>query len=230
MHAIEGESAPGNPRQPATPAGQAYAAARTVPDSAGPAPVTTYLAVVDKDRNVVSITSSLLGMSGSRMVVENAGFFLNSRMTYFYLDPSNANSLVPGKRSRQTINPALALKDGKPYMAFGTPGADIQPQAQLQFFLNVVEFGMNVQQALEAPSVISISFQSSYYPHPVAGKLTAPSSLPKPVLEGLAPLGHNLDIRDMKGVGSVRAIIIHPRTNVLMGGTSPIGDNYVIGW
>jgi gamma-glutamyltranspeptidase len=93
-----------------------------------------------------------------------------------------------------------------------------------------VEFGMNVQQALEAPAVISSSFRSSYYPHEVAGKLLTPSSLPKHVLDELAALGHNLDIRNVKGVGSVKAIIIHPKTGVLMGGVSPTGDSYVYGW
>src|SRR5207249_10110544 len=110
--------------------------------------LTTYLAVVDKDHNMVSITSSLLSGFGSGMVVDKGGFFLNDRMRYFYLDPQDVNALVPGKRVRQTINPALALKAGKPYVVFGTPGADTQPQTQLQFFLNVVEFGMDVQQAL----------------------------------------------------------------------------------
>ena len=108
---------------------------------------------------MVSITSSLLSTFGSGHVVEGAGFFLNNRMAYFGLEPDDVNVLKPGKRVRQTINPALALKDGKPYMVFGTPGADTQPQAQLQFFLNVVEFGMNVQQALEAPSIVSTGFQ-----------------------------------------------------------------------
>jgi gamma-glutamyltranspeptidase len=236
LHAIEGEPAPGNPRQPSASGSQAYAMARgTVPAEVGPAPentlgLTTYLAVVDKDRNMVSITSSLLSGFGSGMVVEKAGYFLNDRMAYFYLDPAKTNALAPAKRTRQTINPALAVKDGKPYIAFGTPGSDTQPQTQLQFFLNVVDFGMNVQQALEAPAVISSSFENSYYPHAVAGKLMTPVSLPKPVLDGLAALGHNLDIRDVKGVGSVKAIIVHPRTNVLMGGVSPTGDSYVIGW
>jgi gamma-glutamyltranspeptidase/glutathione hydrolase len=233
--AIEGEPAPGNPRPPATSARMDYARPRDVPGSVGAAPentwgLTTYLAVVDKDRNMVSITSSLLSSFGSGMVVENAGFFLNNRMNYFYLDPNKVNALIPGKRTRQTINPALALKDGKPYIAFGTPGSDTQPQTQLQFFLNVVEFGMNVQQALEAPAVISSSFENSYFPHQVAGKLMASASLPKSTLEGLAAMGHNLDVRDVKGVGSVKAIMIHPKTNILMGGVSPTGDSYVIGW
>ena len=140
------------------------------------------------------------------------------------------NSLQPGKRVRQTINPALAVKDGKPYIVFGTPGADTQPQTQLQFFLNVVEFGMPVQLALEQPTVISNSFRDSYYPHNVAGKLLTPAMLPQNVRDGLAAKGHQLDLRDVKGVGSVKGIMIHPRTGALMGGVSPTGDSYVMAW
>jgi gamma-glutamyltranspeptidase/glutathione hydrolase len=236
-HAIEGEPAPGVPKgAPTENSAQMYASAsRVVPLDAGPAPedtygLTTYLAVVDGERNMVSITSSLLSAFGSGMVVEGAGYFLNNRMAYFYLDEGNANALAPGKRTRHTINPALALKDKKPYLVFGTPGADTQPQTQLQFFLNVVDFGMNVQQALEADAVISTSFRSSYYPHEVEGTLRVPSTLPRHVLEELASLGHRLDVRDVRGVGSVKGILIHPRSGVLMGGVSPTGDSYVMAW
>jgi gamma-glutamyltranspeptidase/glutathione hydrolase len=131
---------------------------------------------------------------------------------------------------RQTINPALALKDGKPYMVFGTPGADTQPQAQLQFFLNVVEFGMNVQQALEASSIVTTSFKSSYYPHAAEGTLQVPASLPKHVLDELAAMGHKLDIRNVRGVGSVKAILVNPTSGVLMGGVSPTRDSYVMAY
>jgi len=113
---------------------------------------------------------------------------------------------------------------------FGTPGADTQPQTQLQFFLNVVEFGMPVQLALEQPTVISNSFRDSYYPHNVAGKLLTPAMLPQSVRDGLAAKGHQLDLRDVKGVGSVKGIMIHPRTGALMGGVSPTGDSYVMAW
>ena len=191
---------------------------------------TTYLAVIDKDRNMVSVTSSLLSLFGSGHVVKGAGFVLNNRMAYYGLDEDDVNVLKPGKRVRQTINPALALKDGKPYMVFGTPGADTQPQAQLQFFLNVAEFGMNVQQALEQDYVVSTSFKSSYYPHEAEGKLQVPATLPKHVLDELAAMGHKLDIRNVRGVGSVKAIIVHPRTGVLMGGVSPTRDSYVMAY
>ena len=235
-HAIAGEPSPGDPRGMKATAVDRYAAAQPLPPDVKPFDpdailnLTTYLAVVDKDHNMVSITSSLLSGFGSGVVVDKAGYVMNDRMRYFYLDPNNVNSLQPGKRTRQTINPALALKDGKPWIAFGTPGSDTQPQTQLQFFLNVAEFGMNVQEALEQPTVISNSFQDSYQPHDVKGKLLTPALLPKSVQEALAAKGHVLDIRNVRGVGSVKAILIDPRTGVLMGGVSPTGDSYVMAW
>ena len=235
--AIVGEPAPGDPRHmKASTAAQAYSGPQAPPAVTKPFDpdeilnLTTYLAVIDKDHNMVSITSSLLSGFGSGVVVDKGGFFLNDRMRYFYLDPKDVNALQPGKRVRQTINPAMALKDGKPWIAFGTPGADTQPQTQLQFFLNVAEFGMNVQEALEQPAVISNSFRDSYQPHDVKGQLLTPALLAKSVRDELAAKGHRLDIRDVKGVGSVKAILIDPRTGVLMGGVSPTGDSYVMAW
>ena len=235
-HAIVGEPLPGDPRGMKATAADRYAPAQPLPPDVKPFDpneilnLTTYLAVVDKDHNMVSITSSLLSGFGSGVVIDKAGYLMNDRMRYFYLDAGNVNSLQPGKRTRQTINPAMALKDGKPWLAFGTPGSDTQPQTQLQFFLNVAEFGMNVQEALEQPTVISNSFQDSYQPHDVKGKLLTPALLPKSVQEALAAKGHLLDIRNVKGVGSVKAILIDPRTGVLMGGVSPTGDSYVMAW
>jgi gamma-glutamyltranspeptidase / glutathione hydrolase len=235
-HAIAGEPAAGDPRRMKATAADRYAAAQPLDgevkafDPNEILNLTTYLAVVDKDHNMVSITSSLLSGFGSGLVVDQAGFVMNDRMRYFYLDAKDVNSLQPGKRTRQTINPALALKDGKPWIAFGTPGSDTQPQTQLQFFLNVAEFGLNVQEALEQPTVISNSFRDSYQPHDVKGKLLTPALLPKSVQEALAAKGHVLDIRNVKGVGSVKAILIDPRTGALMGGVSPTGDSYVMAW
>ncbi|MCU1384823.1 MAG: Gamma-glutamyltransferase [Acidobacteria bacterium] len=235
-HAIIGEPAPGDPRGMKSTAPDRYAGAQPLPDAVKPFDpneilnLTTYLAVVDKDHNMVSITSSLLSGFGSGMVVDKGGFVMNDRMRYFYLDPKDVNSLQPGKRTRQTINPAMALKNGKPWIAFGTPGSDTQPQTQLQFFLNVAEFGLSVQEALEQPAVISNSFRDSYQPHDVKGKLLTPALLPRSVQDALAAKGHALDIRNVRGVGSVKAILIDPRTGALMGGVSPTGDNYVMAW
>ena len=237
--AIVGEAPFGDPRGgTASTAGRqvAYAAPQAVPGHVNPYDpdkvinLTTYLTVVDKDHNMVSLTSSLLSGFGSGLVPEGTGVMMNDRMKYFYLDPADVNSLQPMKRVRQTINPAMALKDGMPVVSFGTPGADTQPQTQLQFFLNFIEFGMTVQQALEQPTVISNSFRDSYHPHAVAGMLLTPMMLAAHVKDGLAALGHKLDLRDVRGVGSVKAIAIHPKTGVLMGGVSPTGDSYVMGW
>jgi gamma-glutamyltranspeptidase/glutathione hydrolase len=235
-HAIVGEPAPGDPRAMKPTTANRYALSLQTPtdvkafDPDEILNLTTYLAVVDKDHNMVSITSSLLSGFGSGVVVEKGGFLMNDRMRYFYLDPRDVNSLQPRKRVRQTINPAMALKNGKPWIAFGTPGSDTQPQTQLQFFLNVAEFGMNVQEALEQPAVISNSFRDSYQPHDVKGKLLTPAMLPQAVKDGLSAKGHQLDIRNVKGVGSVKAILIDPRTGVMMGGVSPTGDSYVMAW
>jgi gamma-glutamyltranspeptidase/glutathione hydrolase len=235
--AIEGEPAPGDPlRFTSSSALARYSSPQPSPtrvEAFDPDQIlnlTTYLTVVDKDHNMVSLTSSLLSGFGSGLVVENGGFFLNDRMRYYYLDPADVNSLQPGKRVRQTINPAMALRNGKPFLTFGTPGADTQPQTQLQFFLNVVEFGMPVQLALEQPSVISNSFRDSYSPHLVLGKLLTPAMLSQSVRDALAAKGHKLDLRDVKGVGSVKGIMIDPRTGVLHGGVSPTGDSYVMAW
>ena len=235
--AIAGEPAPGDPRRVTSSAvAQNFSPAQPAPTRVKPFDpdeilnLTTYLAVVDKDHNMVSVTSSLLSGFGSGMVVDGGGFFLNDRMRYWYLDPKDVNALQPGKRTRQTINPALALRDGKPWLAFGTPGSDTQPQTQLQFFLNVAEFGMQVQQALEQPAVISNSFRDSYVPHAVKGELIFPAMIDMKVREAMASKGHKLDVRDARGVGSVKGILIDPRTGVLMGGVSPTGDSYVMAW
>src|SRR5262249_57047829 len=129
---IAGEPAPGDPlRMKATAAGQqAYAPPRPTPsivrafDPDEILNLTTYLAVVDKDHNMASITSSLLSGFGSGVVVEGGGFLLNDRMRYWHLDPKDVNALQPRKRVRQTINPAMALRNGKPRIAFRTPGSD----------------------------------------------------------------------------------------------------------
>ena len=235
--ALSGAIPAGNPSGTTTDAEEApsYASRSVVPDTVlpddrGDKGLTTYLAVIDDEGNMVSITSSLCSGFGSGLVAGEGGFFMNNRMVYYFLEPDHTNVLVPGKRTRHTINPALVLKDGKPFMAFGTPGGDTQPQTELQFFLNLMEFGMDVQESLEAPAVISSYFQSSFWPHEAANKLRVPSSLPEHVLEALAAKGHDLEIRDYRGVGSVKAVLIDPASGALMGGVSPTGDSYVIGW
>lgn len=191
---------------------------------------TTYVAAIDKDRNMVSITSTIWSDFGNCMYIPSTGFFLNNRLALFYLDPKEPNVLAPRKRPRMTLNPVLVMKEGKPFMVFGTPGGDTMPQSQLQFFLNFSEFGMNVQQAVEQPYVVTSAFRGALWPHAIPNKLMVSERIAESVRAGLGQLGHNVDTHAAKGVGSVKAILIDPRTGVLMGGAAPATDSYVIGW
>jgi gamma-glutamyltranspeptidase/glutathione hydrolase len=145
---------------------------------------------------------------------------------------------MPRKRPRHTINPALALKDGKPFLAWNTPGGDNQPQAMLQAFLNVVEFGMNVQQAVEAPTITSSSFRQSNYPQSAPNRLAMPKLLADKVGGELSRRGHALQVSAMQepyrqapsGAGAVKMVLIDPERSVFFGGVSPSKDNYVLGW
>ena len=199
---------------------------------------TSSFAIADKFGNLVSVTHSVNGTFGSGVVVEGGGYVLNNRLQYFSLDEKDVNVLAPGKRPRHTINPALALKDGKPAMAWNTPGGDNQPQAMLQAFLNVVEFGMNPQLAVEQPTVTTSNFHASNYPQPVGDRLTIPEVLAARIGEELRAKGHKLEVTRMQrpysqqpsGAGAVKMIWIHPKSGVIFGAVSPAKDNYVMGW
>ena len=104
------------------------------------------------------------GWLGTSPVIRGLGFPLGTRGQMFYLNPARPNALAPRKRPRATLTPSLVTRDGEPYMVFGTPGGDGQDQWTLQFFLNHVHFGMSLQEALDAPTVHSVHFPSSFYP------------------------------------------------------------------
>ncbi len=198
---------------------------------------TSSFAIADRWGNVVSVTHSVNGGFGSGMTVEGAGFLLNNRGSYFGLDPNDINVIAPGKRTRQGAIPAMALKDGKPFLAWNTPGGDTIPQTLTQAFLNVVEFGMNVQQAAEAPCVMTSNFRVSMYPQSPGNGLAMAQSLADRVGAALASLGHPIQATPYQppyaspsGAGAVKMIQIDPATGVLFGGASPGKDNYVLGW
>lgn len=199
---------------------------------------TSSFSIADRFGNLVSVTHSVNSTFGSGMVVEGGGYVLNNRMPYYSLEEGNVNVLVPGKRTRHTINPALALRDGKPWLAWNTPGGDNQPQAMLQAFLGVVHFGMNVQQAVEAPTVTSTAFAASMYPGRVRGMLTVPEAMGSPVIEELAARGHRIEVVSLQqpygqtpsGAGAVKMVMIDPVTGVFHGGVSPAKSDYALGW
>ena len=243
--AIAGAAPPGDPRKGEAVLGgskpvyeKSAASIRNTHDPHDTGGETSSFSIADRFGNLVSVTHSVNAGFGSGMIVPGTGIVLNDRMPYFSLDESDVNVLAPGKRPRHTVNPALALKDGKPFLAWNTPGGDNQPQAMLQAFLNVAVYGMNVQQAVEAPTVTTTAFGASMYPQPVDGKLTMPEVLGGKIGDDLAAKGHRVEIVPLQqpylqapsGAGAVKMVMIEPATGVFHGGVSPAKDDYVLGW
>jgi gamma-glutamyltranspeptidase / glutathione hydrolase len=197
---------------------------------------TVHVAVVDRQRNLVAATPSGAWLSGSP-VVEGLGFPLTTRIQVFYLDHQHPNALAPRKRPRTTLTPSLALRHGKPFMAFGTMGLDQQDQWTLQCFLNVVEFGMPLQAAIEAPKFSSKHFPSSIYPHTAEpGVLRVEGRVPYEVRRSLQAKGHQVVIQPDWIEGYVVGVQVDPERGVVYGGADPRGEAstllpaYAIGW
>lgn len=190
---------------------------------------TTHVDVVDRWGNLFAATPSG-GWIGSSPVVEGLGFPLGTRGQMFYLDERHANALRPGKRPRTTLTPSLALRDGQPWLAFGTPGGDQQDQWALQFFLNVVDFGMDLQEALDAPTVQSTHFPGSFYPHASdPGGVRAESRIDTSVVDELSARGHKVSIDGPWTHGQV-SVVARETNGVLSGAASPRGRvAYVMG-
>ena len=179
---------------------------------------TVYLTVVDKDHNVVSFINSLFDLFGSGIVAGDTGICLQNRGAGFSLDPNSWNKVEPSKRPFHTLIPAMVLKDGKPWLSFGVMGGDNQPQGHTQVLLNLIEFGMNVQEAGEA----------ARFRH-TKGKLGLESGVGPEVRRLLTMRGHEV-ITMNDAVGGYQGIMIDPKTGVLMGGSDPRKDGCAMGW
>ncbi len=192
---------------------------------------TTHLDAVDREGNMVAATPSG-GWIQSSPVIAGLGFPLGTRGQMFYLNPQRPNALAPRKRPRATLTPTLVTKDGAPWMVFGTPGGDAQDQWTLQFFLNVVDFGMSLQEALDAPTVHSEHFPSSFYPreaHP--GRLVAAGRIPREVIAELEQRGHAVVVTGDWANGKVMGIRYDRERGLIAGGVSPRGEiGYALGW
>ncbi|HEY3062242.1 MAG TPA: gamma-glutamyltransferase family protein [Chloroflexota bacterium] len=191
---------------------------------------TTHVDAVDRWGNLFAATPSG-GWIGSSPVVEGLGFPLGTRGQMFYLDEKHANALQPGKRPRTTLTPSLALRNGQPWLAFGTPGGDQQDQWSLQFLLNVVDFSMDLQEALDAPTVQSTHFPGSFYPHASdPGGCRVESRISADVRNELAARGHQVRLDGPWSHGQVTAVAYEPSSGVVSGAASPRGRvAYVMG-
>src|SRR5262245_44282323 len=192
---------------------------------------TSYLAVIDKDRNMVSFEPSLHSGFGTGVVMADLGFIFNCRGDYYSLVAGEANALLPGKRPRSTLQSTLVMKDERPFMMVGSPGGDDQVFRTMQTLLNVVDFGMNVQEAIESPRWATRSFPASPFPHTMyPGEMSVEQRVPEAVRAGLVARGHKLRVSGPWTMGSLAAIIVDPKTNVLSAGTDPRVDAYAIAW
>jgi gamma-glutamyltranspeptidase/glutathione hydrolase len=139
--------------------------------------------------------------------VPGLGFCLGTRGQMFTLSPGFASTLAPGRRPRTTLSPGLVLRDGEPYMAFGTPGGDQQDQWTVGFFLNHVVFGMNLQEAIDAPAFHTDHFPSSFYPREaLPGSLSIEARAEKTVIAGLRDRGHEITVSPPWSLGRISAV------------------------
>ncbi len=167
---------------------------------------TCHLDVADSFGNMVTATPSG-GWLQSSPVIPGLGFCLGTRGQMFSLTPGLPNTITPGKRPRTTLSPALVLRDGEPYLAFGTPGGDQQDQWTMPFFLNHVHYGMNLQQAIDAPAFHTRHFPSSFYPRESAPRsLDIEERAGHDVITALRAKGHQVNVMPPWSLGRISAV------------------------
>jgi gamma-glutamyltranspeptidase/glutathione hydrolase len=228
--ASPGMPEPGNP-WPYVGAHRDVSAPRPAVFAAPVEPDTSYLCVVDERGNAFSATPSD-GFGGTPLV-PGLGFIVSGRGTQSRLDPDHPASLAPGKRPRLTPNPGIIMRDGELFAPFGTPGNDTQPQAMVQFIVNLIDHGMNPQEAVEAPRVATYSFPRSSHPHPYTpGLAFAESRLPATTVAELRRRGH--DVRAWSELaapaGSLCSIVVDRPSRFLIGAADPRRLAYAAGW
>jgi gamma-glutamyltranspeptidase / glutathione hydrolase len=215
------------PGAPQSPAEAAAAAGTPGQEAAG----TSYFGVIDQHGNIFSCTPSEGAKSGP--IIPGTGMALCLRGSQSKVEPGHPAALAPGKRPRLTPAPALALKDGQPVIAFGGYGGDHIPQGTLQVFLNLIEFGLDPQEAVEAPRFYSYNFPNSGFPSAYnPGLMRAEGRIAADVLEALRQRGHKVEAYPDWWEGSCLYGVItrDPRTGVLQGGADPRGEAYAVGY
>jgi gamma-glutamyltranspeptidase/glutathione hydrolase len=181
---------------------------------------TTYFTVIDKDRNAVSFINSLYEEFGSGIVAGDTGIVLHDRGAGFSLDPKHPNRIEPGKRPFHTIIPAMVFKDGKLFMSFGVMGGAIQPQGHIQVLANLIDLGMNLQQAIEAPR----------FRYTTGNRVIMEDAMTEPVIGSLIAKGHQRASQAGASMGGGQAIMIDPASGSLMGGSDPRKDGMALGY
>jgi gamma-glutamyltranspeptidase/glutathione hydrolase len=184
---------------------------------------TCHLDVVDRHGNLVAATPSG-GWLQSSPAVPGLGFCLGTRAQMCWLEEGLASSLRPGTRPRTTLSPSLALRDGEPCLAFGTPGGDAQDQWTLQFFLAHARLGLDLQEAIDTPTFESEHFPSSFWPRRAfPGRLLVEAGLDPATIEGLRARGHLVEVADPWSLGRTCAAGRDPASGFLVAAANPRG-------
>jgi gamma-glutamyltranspeptidase/glutathione hydrolase len=190
---------------------------------------TVHIDVIDREGNMVSVTPSG-GWLQSSPVIPELGFCLNSRAQMFWLKSGLPTSLAPGKRPRTTLTPSIALRDGRPTLAFGTPGGDQQEQWQLSFFLRHVHHGLNLQEAIDQPLFHTAHFPGSFYPRTRdPGSLIVEANFSPDVLDALREKGHKLTVTDPWTIGRLTAARRDPDGLLRAAATPRLMQAYAVG-
>jgi gamma-glutamyltranspeptidase/glutathione hydrolase len=208
---------------------QTIGRASTVPDIER-ANDTTCVNVVDKDGNLFSATPS--GAWLPAVVAGDTGVLMGQRLQSSLTDPNSPNVVAPGKRPRITLTPTLVLKGGEPFMVLSTPGGDNQDQALLQVLLNIVEFDMNPQEAVEAPRFDTQHYVSSFDDHEfLPGSLNVESRVSLKTIQELSEKGHKVKVQGEWGTLSAPTVIIYdPKNGVASAGADPRRSRYAVAW
>ena len=191
---------------------------------------TTCVNVIDKDGNLFSATPS--GAWLPAVVAGDTGVLMGQRLQSALTDPNSPNVVAPGKRPRITLTPTLVLKNGEPFMVLSTPGGDNQDQALLQVLLNVIEFGMNPQEAVEAARFDTQHYVSSFDDHEfLPGSLNIESRVGLKTIQELTNKGHKVKVQSEWGTLSAPTVVIYdPKTGVSSGGADPRRSRYAVAW
>jgi len=191
---------------------------------------TTCVNVVDKDGNMFSATPS--GAWLPAVVAGDTGVLMGQRLQSSLTDPNSPNVVAPGKRPRITLTPTLVLKGGEPFMVLSTPGGDNQDQALLQVLLNIIEFGMNPQEAVEAPRFDTQHYVSSFDDHEfLPGSLNVESRVGLKTIQELSQKGHKVKVQGEWGTLSAPTVITYdPKTGVAAAGADPRRSRYAVAW
>ena len=191
---------------------------------------TTKCEAVDRFGAMISITPSG-GWFSASPVIPGLGFPLGTRGQMFELDPAHPNCLQPGKRPRSTLTPTLATRSGRPWLAFGSPGGDCQDQWALLFFLNHVDFGMDLQQAIDAPTFHSVHFRNSFYPRAAfPGKMIVEGRVGGEVRKALEARGHTVEAAGDWSNSNTIVVCFDPDTGLVSAAATPRNISYALAW